>query len=105
MKGLGNLMKQAQEMQAKLEQAQQELANMQVTGESGGGMVKVTMTGKHDVREVEISPEVMDDREMLEALIAAAVNDAVRRVESESQAKMSGLTSGINLPPGIKLPF
>ena len=70
------LMKQAQEMQAKLEQAQQELANMQVTGESGGGMVKVTMTGKHDVREVEISPEVMDDREMLEALIAAAVNDA-----------------------------
>ena len=105
MKNLGQMMKQAQEMQAKLEQAQQELASMQVTGESGGGMVTVTMTGKHDVRRVEIAPEVMDDREMLEALIAAAVNDAVRRVETESQAKMAGLTSGINLPPGIKLPF
>ena len=105
MKGLGNLMKQAQEMQANLEKAQQELAALEVTGESGGAMVTVVMTGKHDVRRVEIAPEVMDDREMLEALVAAAVNDAVRKVESESQNKMSGLTSGMSLPPGMKLPF
>ena len=105
MKGLGNLMKQAQEMQANLEKAQRELAAMEVTGESGGAMVTVVMTGKHDVRRVDIAPEVMDDREMLEALVAAAVNDAVRKVESESQSKMSGLTSGMSLPPGMKLPF
>ena len=103
--GLGNLMKQAQRMQAEVEKAQKELAELEVQGQSGGGMVTVTMTGKHDVRRVDISPEVMDDREMLEALVAVAVNDAVRRVETESQSKLSGLTAGINLPPGIKLPF
>ena len=103
--GLGNLMKQAQEMQANLQKAQEELASMEVTGESGGGMVKVTMTGRHDVRSVRIADEVMEDREMLEDLLAAAVNDAVRRIESESQQRLSGLTAGMNLPPGMKLPF
>ena len=103
--GLGNLMKQAQEMQANLQKAQEELASMEVTGESGGGMVKVTMTGRHDVRGVRIADEVMEDREMLEDLLAAAVNDAVRRIESESQQRLSGLTAGMNLPPGMKLPF
>lgn len=105
MKGLGNLMKQAQEMQANLAKAEQELAEMEVTGEAGAGMVKVTMTGRHDVRKVDISPELMDDREMLEDLCAAALNDAVRRIESERKSKMSGLTAGLNLPPGMKLPF
>ena len=103
--GLGNLMKQAQEMQANLQKVQEELANMEVTGEAGGGMVKVTMTGRHDVRGVRIADEVMEDREMLEDLVAAAVNDAVRRIESESKERMSGLTAGMNLPPGMKLPF
>lgn len=103
--GLGNLMKQAQEMQANLQKVQEELANMEVTGEAGGGMVKVTMTGRHDVRAVRIGDELMQDREMLEDLLAAAVNDAVRRIESESQSRMSGLTAGMNLPPGMKLPF
>ncbi len=108
--GLGNLMKQAQQMQEQmqrqLKQAQEELANLEVTGEAGGGMVKVVMTGRHDVRRVAIDPALMEeDREMLEDLIAAAVNDAVQRVETETQAKMSGVTSGLNLPPGFKLPF
>ena len=103
--GLGNLVKQAQEMQANLQKVQEELANMEVTGEAGGGMVKVTMTGRHDVRGVRIADEVMEDREMLEDLVAAAVNDAVRRIESESKERMSGLTAGMNLPPGMKLPF
>ena len=105
MKGLGNLMKQAQEMQANLAKAEQELADMEVTGESGAGLVKITMTGRHDVRGVSIAPELMDDREMLEDLIAAAMNDAVRRIESERQSRLSGLTAGLNLPPGMKLPF
>ena len=103
--GLGNLMRQAQEMQANLKKVQEELAGMEVTGESGGGMVQVTMTGRHDVRRVRIAEDLMTDREMLEDLIAAAVNDAVRRVESESQGRLSGLTAGLNLPPGMKLPF
>lgn len=104
--GIGNLMKQAQEMQANLQKAQAELAALEVTGEAGGGMVKVTMTGRHDVRRVSIAPELMgEEREMLEDLLAAAVNDAVRRVESESQRRLSGLTAGLNLPPGMKLPF
>jgi DNA-binding YbaB/EbfC family protein len=108
--GLGNLMKQAQQMQEQmqrqLEQAQQELASLEVTGEAGGGMVKVVMTGRHDVRRVQIDPALLgDDREMLEDLLAAAVNDAVRKVETTTQEKMSGLTSGFNLPPGFKLPF
>lgn len=104
--GIGNLMKQAQEMQANLQKAQEELANMEVTGESGGGMVKVVMTGRHDVRRVTIDPALIgDDKEMLEDLIAAAVNDAVHKVETTSQEKLSSLTAGINLPGGMKLPF
>ncbi len=103
--GIGNLMKQAQEMQANLQKLQEQLASMEVTGEAGGGMVKVTMTGRHDVRSVRISEEAMADREILEDLVAAAVNDAVRRIENESQGRMSGLTAGLNLPPGMKLPF
>lgn len=107
MKGmLGNLMKQAQEMQGNMEKAQQELANMEVQGESGAGMVKVTMNGRHDVRRVEVDPSLMgEDKEMLEDLVAAAVNDAVRKVDAMSKEKMSGFTAGMNLPPGMKLPF
>ncbi|MCG3200180.1 MAG: Nucleoid-associated protein YbaB [Gammaproteobacteria bacterium] len=107
MKGpLGNLMKQAQQMQESLQRAQEQIAAMEVTGESGAGMVKVTMTGRHDVKRVEIDPSLMqDDKAMLEDLIAAAVNDAVRRVEQVSKDKLSGLTAGMSLPPGMKLPF
>mgnify|MGYP002621958524 FL=1 len=104
--GIGNIMKQAQQMQANMEKAQQELADAEVIGESGAGMVKVTMNGRHDVKRVEIDPELMkDDKEMVEDLLAAAVNDANRRVEKMSQEKMSSLTSGMGLPPGMKLPF
>ncbi len=104
--GLGNLMKQAQQMQANLQKAQEELASLEVTGESGGGMVKITLTGKHAVRRVEIDDSLIgDDREMLEDLIAAAFNDGVRRVEELTQDKFSGLAGGLNLPPGLKLPF
>ena len=104
--GLGNLMKQAQEMQAKMQKAQEELANMEVTGESGAGMVTVVMTGRHDVRRVNIDPSLMgDDKEMLEDLVAAAVNDAVRKIEQSNKANMSDMTAGLNLPPGFKLPF
>ena len=99
--GMGNLMKQAQQMQANMEKAQQELANVEVTGQAGGGMVKVTMTGKHDVKRVTIEDALFeDDKEMLEDLLAAAVNDAVRQVEKTSQDRMSGM-----LPPGMKMPF
>lgn len=107
MKGpLGNLMKQAQQMQENLQRAQEQIAAMEVTGESGAGLVKVTMTGRHDVKRVEIDPSLMqDDKAMLEDLIAAAVNDAVRRVEQVSKDKLSGLTAGMSLPPGMKLPF
>jgi hypothetical protein len=107
MKGpLGNLMKQAQQMQENLQRAQEQIAAMEVTGESGAGLVKVTMTGRHDVKRVEIDPSLMqDDKAMLEDLIAAAVNDAVRRVEQMSKDKLSGLTAGMSLPPGMKLPF
>jgi len=104
--GFGNLMKQAQELQESIRKAQEELATMEVTGESGAGMVKVVMTGRHDVRRVSIDPSLIgEDREMLEDLVAAAVNDAVRKVESQSQERLSGLTAGMNLPPGMKLPF
>lgn len=104
--GLGNLMKQAQEMQAKMQKAQEELANMEVTGESGAGLVSVVMTGRHDVRRVSIDDSLIgDDKEMLEDLIAAAVNDAVRKIEKASQDNMSSMTAGLNLPPGFKLPF
>jgi hypothetical protein len=88
-----------------MQNAQEELASLEVEGQSGAGMVKVTMTCKHDVKRVAIDPSVMDDKEMLEDLIAAALNDANRRVEQTTQEKMSGFTAGLNLPPGMKLPF
>ncbi len=103
--GIGNLMKQAQQMQANMQKAQEEMANIEVTGQSGGGMVSVTMTCRHDVKRVNIDDSVMDDKEMLEDLIAAAMNDAVRKVEETVQEKMSGLTAGMGLPGGFKLPF
>ena len=104
--GLGNLMKQAQEMQASMQRAQEELASLEVTGESGGGLVKVTMTGRHEVRRISIDDSLIgDDKDMLEDLVAAAVNDAVHKVESTTKERMSGLTAGMNLPPGMKLPF
>jgi len=103
--GIGNLMKQAQEMQKNMQDAQQEIAQMEVAGEAGGGMVKVTMTGKHELVQVEIDDSLMDDKEMLEDLVAAAVNSAVRRVEEVTQEKMGGLTNGMDLPAGMKMPF
>lgn len=107
MKGsMGNIMKQAQQMQENFQKAREEIANMEVTGESGAGLVRITMTGQHDVKRVEIDPSVItDDKDMLEDLIAAAVNDANRRVEKTTQDKMSEITSGMGLPAGIKLPF
>ena len=103
--GIGNLMKQAQEMQKNMQAAQEEIAQMEVSGEAGGGMVKVTMTGKHELVKVEIDDSLMDDKEMLEDLFAAAVNSAARRVEEVSQEKMGGLTGGMDMPPGMKMPF
>lgn len=107
MKGsLGKLMQQAQAMQDKVRQVQEELAQMEVTGESGAGLVRVTLTGKYEVRAVQIDEGVFEeDREMLEDLVAAAFNDAVQRVSQTTQDKMSGLTGGLNLPPGMNLPF
>ena len=104
--GIGNLMKQAQKMQEDMQKAQEELANLEVTGQAGGGMVSVVMTGRHDVKRVNIDPNLMkDDKDMLEDLLAAAVNDAVRQVEKRSQERMAGMTAGMNLPPGFKMPF
>lgn len=104
--GMGNLMKQAQAMQENMQRMQEEVAKMEVEGQSGGGLVKVTMTGKHEARRVSIDPSLLeDDKDMLEDLIAAAINDAARRIEQEQQEKMSGMTSGMNLPPGFKMPF
>ncbi|RUO59509.1 YbaB/EbfC family nucleoid-associated protein [Pseudidiomarina insulisalsae] len=105
--GLGNMMKQAQQMQERMQQAQDEIAKLEVTGEAGAGMVKVTMLGNHNVRRVHIDPSLMedDDQEMLEDLIAAAINDAVRRVEQTTKERMAEVTGGMNLPPGMKLPF
>jgi DNA-binding YbaB/EbfC family protein len=107
MKGqLAGFMKQAQQMQENLKKAQEEIAGMEVEGQAGAGMVKIVMTGRHDVKRVSIDPGLMsEDKDMLEDLIAAAVNDAVRRVEAATQEKMGGLTSGLGLPPGMKLPF
>jgi nucleoid-associated protein EbfC len=103
---MGNMLKQAQALQANMQKAQAELALLEVTGESGGGMVKVTVNGRHEVKRVQIEPSVVSgDREMLEDLIGAAVNDAMRRVEAASQAKMAGLMGGLQLPAGLKLPF
>jgi len=104
--GMGNIMKQAQAMQEKMQKVQAEIANMEVTGESGAGLVKVTMTGNHNVRRVHIDESLMsDDKEMLEDLIAAALNDAVRRVEENNKEQMAKVTGGMQLPPGMKLPF
>lgn len=103
--GIAGLMKQAQQMQENMKKAQDELANIEVDGQSGAGMVKVTMTCSHEVRRIVIDPSVMDDKEMLEDLIAAAFNDAVRRGEALSKERMAGFTAGLNLPPGFKLPF
>ena len=106
MRGGGNMMKQAMALQANMKKAQDEIANMEVIGESGGGMVKVTMTGKHEVKRVQIEPQVIsEDREMLEDLVAAAFNDAVNKVDQQSQQRMSSVMSGVALPPGFKLPF
>jgi DNA-binding YbaB/EbfC family protein len=103
--GIAGLMKQAQQMQENMKKMQDSLGGIEVEGQSGAGMVKVQMTCKYDVRRVSIDPSVMDDKEMLEDLLAAAVNDAVRRVETTTQEKMSGFTAGLNLPPGFKMPF
>lgn len=103
--GIAGLMKQAQQMQENMKKAQDELARVEVEGQSGAGMVKINMTCSHEVRRVAIDPSVMDDKEMLEDLIAAAYNDGVRRAEALSKERMAGFTAGLNLPPGFKLPF
>ena len=104
--GLGNLMKQAQQMQDNMKKMQDSLGSVEVEGQAGAGMVKVIMTCHHDVKRVSIDPSLMtEDKEMLEDLLAAAVNDANRRVESTVQEKMAGFTNGMGLPPGFKLPF
>ncbi|MCS4503713.1 Nucleoid-associated protein YbaB [wastewater metagenome] len=103
--GIGNLMKQAQQMQEKLQKAQEELQHMEITGEAGGGMVQVVMTGRHEVRRVSIDESVYDDREMVEDLVAAAFNDAAQKLERVSKEKMEGFTEGMGLPPGMNLPF
>jgi nucleoid-associated protein EbfC len=103
---MNQFVKQAQALQANMQKAQAEIASLEVTGESGGGMVKVVMTGRHEVKRVQIEPSIIgDDREMLEDLVAAAINDAVHRLESASQAKLSAAMGGLSLPPGVKLPF
>ncbi len=106
MKGLNDLMKQAQEMQENLQRMQEEAARVEVTGESGGGLVQVVMTGRHDVRKVTVAPELLsEEKELLEDLLAAAVNDAVRKVEALSRDKMAALGAGFQFPPGFKMPF
>ena len=103
--GIAGLMKQAQQMQENMRKAQEQLAQLEVEGQSGAGLVKVLMTCAHDVRRVSIDPSVMDDKEMLEDLVAAAVNDAVRRAGEASQERMAGFSAGLGLPPGFKMPF
>lgn len=107
MKGqLGQLMQQAQRMQEELKRAQEEIAKLEVTGSAGGGMVEITMSGRNEVRRVHIDRKMMaDDPEMAEDMVAAAVNDAVNKVAEVSQEKLGGVSSGMNLPPGFKLPF
>jgi len=103
---INELMKQAQQMQGKMAEMQEKAANVEVTGESGAGMVKVTMTGRHDVRKVTLDPSLMqEDKEFLEDLLAAAVNDAVRKVEAQSKDALGKMTGGMNLPDGFKMPF
>ncbi len=104
--GIGELMKQAQQMQADMQKAQEEMAELTVTGESGAGLVKITMTCKHQVQALEVDDSLIaEDKDMLEDLIVAAFNDAIRRVEQTVQDKFSGMASGLSLPPGMKLPF
>ncbi|MFT6103413.1 MAG: DNA-binding YbaB/EbfC family protein [Candidatus Endobugula sp.] len=106
MKGLGDIMKQAQAMQENMQKMQDELANKTVSGESGAGMVTVTMNGRHDVKKVDIDPSLLiEDKTILEDLLAAAVNDAVRKVEQENKSMMGDLTGGMEMPPGFKMPF
>lgn len=106
MKGMGDIMKQAQKMQEQMQRVQQEIANAEVQGESGAGLVSIVMTGRHDVKRVSIDTSLMEeDKEILEDLIAAAVNDAVRKVEADSQQRMAKITGGMQMPPGFKMPF
>jgi DNA-binding YbaB/EbfC family protein len=103
---LGSLMKQAQKMQAQMQQAQEELATLEVTGEAGGGLVQIRMTCKHEVRKLTIDPSLLgDDREMLEDVLVAALNDTLRKVDRTVQDKLGGMTAGLGLPSGLKLPF
>ena len=104
--GLGNIMKQAQQMQENMQKLQEELAKAEITGQSGGGMVSVIMNGRHEVRRVSIDPNLLsDDKDMLEDLVAAAINDAVHKIDATSQERMASMTAGLNLPAGFKLPF
>jgi len=104
--GIGNLMRQAQKMQADMQEAQEKLAQEEVTGESGGGLVKVVMNGRHEVRRVSVDDTLIDDdKDMLEDLIAAAINDATHKIASKTEESMSGMTAGLNLPAGFKMPF
>ncbi|HET6725185.1 MAG TPA: YbaB/EbfC family nucleoid-associated protein [Gammaproteobacteria bacterium] len=104
--GLGGLMKQAQQIQENMQKAQEEMARMEVEGQAGGGMVKVVMTGKHEVRAVQLDDSLLsEDKEMIEDLVAAAVNDAVHRVARAMEERFAGMTAGMPLPPGMKLPF
>ena len=104
--GLGNLMRQAQQMQETMQKAQAELAGLEVTGESGAGMVKIVLNGRHEAKSIAISPNLLgEDKDMLEDLVVAAVNDAVRKLAARTQEKYAGLMSGLNLPPGMKTPF
>ena len=106
MKGLGDLMKQAQQMQANMQQMQEDLAKAEVKGEAGAGLVSVIMTGRHDVKRVSIDDSLMtEDKEMLEDLLAAAVNDAVRKIEQQSRDQMAKMTAGMGIPPDFKMPF
>lgn len=103
---MAGLMQQAQKMQEKMQEAQRELANLRITGQAGGGMVSVEITGQHEVKRVDIDPQVLsDDAEMVGDLVAAAFNDAVNKLAEESQQRMAGLTGGLDLPPGMKMPF
>ncbi|HTF94839.1 MAG TPA: YbaB/EbfC family nucleoid-associated protein [Cellvibrio sp.] len=106
MKGLGDLMKQAQQMQANMQKMQEDLAKAEVTGEAGAGLISVVMTGRHDVKRVHIDASLLsEDKEMLEDLLAAAVNDAVRKVEQQNRDQMAKMTAGMGIPPDFKMPF
>lgn len=106
MNGMGDMMKKAQQMQEQMQKAQEEAAKSEVTGESGAGLIKVTMNGRHDVRKVDIDDSLLsEDKEVLEDLLAAAVNDAVRRVEADQKDRMSGMMQGMGLPSNFKMPF